>query len=126
MNISSTSATQPKAMKSLMKCTKHHAPTSKIRRDLDRVIGTWDRDHCVLLLRLLRLRLTVLNILRDIRLVLSLLICVLLLARGRRLTTLLRWLTRNVSLTLSVHRRCLLLSRLRRSQRDLNVRSRNC
>jgi hypothetical protein len=103
--------------------TKHHAPTSKVRRDLNCVIGTWNRDHRVLLLRLLLAAL--LNILPRICLSLWLTLR-LLLARRRRLTRLLRLLLRDILLlALSRHLGGLLLRWLRRSQWNLNVCARN-
>lgn len=92
-------------------------PTCEVRRDLNRVICTWNRDYSVLLLLLLLLVvLGLLNIMSR-RLILRLLVaaltsalCHILLARSRRLP-----LSRLL---------LLLLSRLCRSERNLNVRSR--
>lgn len=92
--------------------------TSEVCRNLNRVIGTWNCNHGVLLLLLL------LQILCDVRLILGL-ILLLLLTRCRLLSTLLL-LCNILLLTLIISLRCLLLRGLCRSERNLNVRSGNC
>lgn len=100
----------------------HHASTasltSKVRRDLNGIVGTWNRDYGVLLLLLIIL----LNILSCVCLILNL-ILLLLLSRRRLLTALL--LSDILLLTLIVRLRRLLLRGLRWSERNLNVRSGN-
>lgn len=92
--------------------------TAEVRRDLDRVIGTWNGYYCVMLLLLLLLvLLRLLNILVRVRLVLHLLSS----ARSLRSTLRHRLLVLRRRLVLSA---LLLLRRLCWAERNLNVGSR--
>lgn len=96
--------------------------TCKVRWDLNRVIGTWNRNDGALLLLLLLahvVALRMLDVLIRIRLVLILLVTALVLITRLRNILSCRLILPALLLLL-----LLLLSRLCRTERNLNVRSR--